>query len=164
MNVIVAVCGDWGIGYKGKQPIVISEDRRFFKEMTGGGVVIAGRKTFEEFPGPLSNRKNIILTQEKDLTAEGIVVAHSVDEVLKEIADESPDRVFVVGGGDTFRLFLPMCAKAYVTRIEAAPPSDTFFPDLDQLPEWTLELRGTVRESEGVRFSYNIYRNTNVIK
>jgi len=164
MNAIVAVYSDWGIGFCGKQQIVIHEDRRFFREMTGGGVVVAGRKTFEEFPGPLSNRKNIILTQDRSFSADGVIIAHSVDEVLAKIAGDATDRVFILGGGVVYRLFLPMCAMAYVTKIEAAPPSDTFFPDLDKLPAWSLGQRGSTNESEGIRFSYNLYRNSDVVK
>jgi len=164
MNAIVAVYSDWGIGFEGKQPIVIAEDRRFFSEMTGGGVIIAGRKTFEEFSGRLSNRKNIILTQDKDFAAEGVIVAHSVDDVLAEITGDTADRIFILGGAEIFRLFMPMCTTAYVTKIEATPESDAFFPNLDELPDWSLTQRGAVNESNGVRYSFNIYRYKHVAK
>lgn len=51
MELIVAVYADWGIGCSGTQPIALSADRKFFRETTKGCMVIAGRRTVEDFPG-----------------------------------------------------------------------------------------------------------------
>lgn len=139
MNTVVAVYSDWGIGFGGTQPIVIPEDRQYFRKLTEGGIVIIGRKTFEGMGRLLPNRKNIILTRDRSFRPDGMTTAHSIDEVLAEVAADDPDRVFVIGGGDVFRQFLPFCAYAYVTKIVATPASDTFFPNLDRLSEWSLE-------------------------
>jgi len=157
MNIIAAVNSDWGLGFDGTQSIVIPEDRRRFKELTDGGVVITGRKTFEDLRKPLPNRKNIILTRDRSFQVDGAFVAYSIDEVLAEIADDDPNRVFVIGGGEVYRLFLSRCTVAYITKIESAPQSDTFFPDLDVLPDWSLEQRGEILESAGVRYSFLVY-------
>lgn len=163
MNIIVAVNSDWGIGSGGTQQIVISGDRRRFKDLTEGGVVIAGRKTFEEIGGPLPNRKNIVLTRNKDFTVDRAIIAHSVDEVLTETSGDDSDRVFVIGGGEIYKLFLPMCLYAYVTIIEASPLSDAFFPDLNKEPGWTLENEsGTPVSEKGVKYSFRIYKNSEV--
>jgi len=177
MNIIVAVNSDWGIGFKGTQAIVIPGDRRRFKQLTENGVVITGRKTYEDFRKPLPNRKNIILTHDGSFKAEGAVVRHSVSDVLTEIADEDTDKVFVIGGGSIYEAFLPYCSAAYVTRIEAAPPSDTFFPNLDEMPDWFLETVDggfdyTMHGDEGaiscgedgavVRYSFNKYRRKDI--
>ena len=157
MNIVVAVNSDWGIGYNNKQSIVIDEDRQHFKRVTDGGVIIAGRKTFEDFGRPLPNRKNIVLTRDRTFNAHGVVVAHSMDEVLVKIADDDTDKVFVIGGESIYELFMPMCSYAHVTKIEAAPLSDVFFPNLDELPEWSLESRGETNVSGGVRYSFDRY-------
>jgi len=154
MNAIVAVYSDWGIGYNGGQTIVIPEDRKRFREITDGGVVIAGRKTFGELRRPLPNRRNIVLTRDCAYAQDGVEIAHSAGEVAALVAEEDPERVFVIGGGEIYRLFLPMCEFAYVTRIDASPQSDTFFPNLDELPGWSLE--GAAPQS-----SYHKYRNNN---
>ena len=158
MNIIVAVNRDWGIGFNGSQTIVIPEDRRYFLKMTGGGTVIVGRKTFEDIGSPLPNRKNIILTRDAGLNPAGVIVAHSVNEVLALVAGDEPGKVFVIGGGSVYELFLPICSYAYVTKIEAAPLSDVFFPNLDESPEWTLENQSEAQESTGVRYTYNVYK------
>jgi len=160
MNVIVAVNSDWGIGLEGRQVVVLPEDRKFFKEMTTGGVIIAGRKTFEDFPnGALPNRKNIILTRDKSFSAKGVTVLHSVEEVLAEVAKEDSDKVFVAGGGAIYEQFLPYCSTAYITKLEANPKSDTYFPNLDELENWSQEREMGSGESNGVKYSVYIYKN-----
>ena len=160
MNLIVAVNGDWGIGYNNTQSIVLPEDRQSFKRLTTGGIVIAGRKTFEDFGRPLPNRVNIILTRNRDFKADGVYIAHSVDEALAMVPGEATDKVFVIGGGSIYEQFLPMCTYAYVTKLETSPPSDTYFPDLDASPAWLLEIRGETRISCDIRYSFNIYTRT----
>jgi len=161
MNSIAAVNSDWGIGYNNAQSIVIPEDRRHFNKITTGGVVIAGRKTFEDIGKPLAHRKNIILTRDKSFKADGVIAAHSVDEALALAADFDTDKVFVIGGGRIYKLFLHMCTYAYITKIEAAPPSDTFFPNLDELNDWVLENCGEPKMSGGIRFSFCRYLRVN---
>ena len=51
MELIVAVYDDWGIGRDGTQPVALSADRKFFRTTTRGAMVIAGRRTIEDFPG-----------------------------------------------------------------------------------------------------------------
>ena len=160
MNVVVAVNSDWGIGYNNSQSIVISKDRSHFKKLTDGGILITGRKTFEDLGRPLPNRKTIVLTRDKKFNAKGVIAAHSVDEVLLKISDEDTGKVFVIGGASVYNLLLPMCSIAYVTKIEAAPPSDTFFPNLDEMPEWRLEDQGESLTSGNVRYSFNRYVRT----
>ena len=162
MKIIVAVNSDLGIGYNNTQSIVIPEDRRNFHALTKGGIVVAGRKTFEDFGRPLTNRKNIILTHDRKFKAGGVIAAHSVDEVLAIIAEYDSNNVFIIGGGSVYIQFLPMCTLAYVTKIDAAPPSDTYFPSLDELPGWSLETQGETLESKGLRYSFNLYRNNAV--
>ena len=163
MNIIVAVNSDWGIGYNNTQTIVIPEDRKNFNNMTHGGTVIAGRKTFEDFGTPLPNRKNIILTHDRKFKVKGVIAAHSIDEVLALVGDDDTEKVFVIGGGSVYKQFLPMCSCAYVTKIEADPPSDTYFPNLDKLPGWSLEKQGETFISRGVKYSFDRYINNAVI-
>ena len=158
MNIIAAVNCDWGIGHNGTQSIVIEEDRQYFRSITDGGIVISGRKTFEDYGRPLPNRKNIVLSRCTTFMADGIFVANTYEETLAIVSGEDPDRVFIIGGGDIFNLFIPVCTKAYITKIDATPRSDTFFPNLDESRDWSTESQGDVRESNGIRFSFDIYK------
>ncbi|MBO5954304.1 MAG: dihydrofolate reductase [Oscillospiraceae bacterium] len=156
MELIVAVYDDWGIGKDGTQPIALSADRKFFRETTRGAMVIAGRKTIEDFPGkkPLPGRVNVALTRSAD-EIPGFTVCAS-PEAAARLA-ESAERAMVIGGGSIYRQMLPLCDKAYVTKVHAAPESDTFFPDLDRDPQWELDRILQSGEENGISYEMCLY-------
>jgi len=145
MKLIVAVDKNWAIGNKNGLLISIPEDMKFFRETTSGKVVIMGKNTLESFPNgrPLKNRVNIVIALEKDYKVEGATVVYSIEEALAEAAKYNTDDVFVIGGGSIYRQMLDYCDTAYITYIDYAYEADTYFPNLDEKPEWTL-----VEESE----------------
>ena len=157
MELIVAVYDDWGIGKAGTQPVVLCADRQFFRETTRGAMVIAGRKTIEDFPGkkPLPGRVNVVLTR-TDGEFPGFTVCHSPQEAQK-IADTA-QRSFVIGGGSVYRQMLPLCHSAYVTKVHCSPESDTYFPDLDQDPQWYLETVLQSGQENGISYEMCLYK------
>ena len=161
MDIVVAVYENWGIGKDGTQPVVVSADRKHFREITGHGAVIVGRKTLAYFPGgkPLKNRRNIILTRDESLQIEGAETAHSVEDALRLTRDE--DDAFVIGGESVYRALLPYCTRAHLTVIYATPECDAFFPNLDETPGWRVEDEGTMMEENGVKFRFVSYFNEN---
>ena len=164
MNIVVAADARWGIGLGGTQTLVVPEDRRHFRKVTGTGTILVGRKTLLDVPGgkPLKNRRNIILTTDQTFTVEGGEIAHSVAEALELINEEDPDKVFVCGGESVYRQLLPFCKRAYVTRIDTAPKADAHFPNLDELPNWELEGPGEEREHEGLKYRFQTYVNRSI--
>lgn len=156
MDLIAAVYSDWGIGCNGTQPLVIPADRRHFRDVTGTGVIILGRKTLEDFPGgkPLKNRVNIVITR-SDRTIDGAIVVHSPEEARALAAEY--DACFVVGGASIYNALLPYCDRAYLTKIDACPESDVFLPDLDALPDWVCTDPGEPQEHEGIAYRFMTY-------
>ena len=157
MELIVAVYDDWGIGKDGTQPIALSADRKFFRETTRGAMVIAGRRTIEDFPGkkPLPGRVNVALSRQ-NTEIPGFTLCHSPKEAL-ELA-KTAERTFVIGGGSVYRQMLPWCDKAYVTRVHTHPASDTFFPNLDEDPQWELAQTLQSGEENGIAYEMLLYR------
>lgn len=138
MTLIVAVDRGWGIGYQGELLCRVSDDLKNFRALTTGKTVILGSKTLATFPGgkPLKNRRNLVLSRRPDLQIEGAEIAHSEEEVLSML---TPDETAVVIGGDSvYKLLLPHCTTAYVTKFDCDLPKDAFFPDLDNDPSWYL--------------------------
>lgn len=158
MDAVVAADAAWGIGLHGTQTLVIPEDRKHFRSVTGYGTIIVGRRTLLDFPEgrPLKNRRNIILTRDADFTVEGGEVAHSVEEAVR-MAGDPPEGVFVCGGESVYRQLLPYCRRVFVTRIFAEAEADAHFPNLDESPEWRLEEEGEVLESGGLRYCFQTY-------
>ena len=151
MELIVAVYDDWGIGADGTQPIALSADRKFFREMTRGCMVIAGRRTIADFPGqkPLPGRVNVALSRSA-AEIPGFTVCRSPEEAA-ELA-KTAHRAMVIGGGSVYRQMLPLCRAAYVTKVHCAPKSDTFFPNLDRDPEWVLDEVLQEGEEDGISY------------
>lgn len=141
MKAILSADRNWGIGCQNKLLISIPSDMKFFRETTTGHVVVMGRKTLESFPGkqPLKNRVNIVLTRDVNYqAAPGVVMVHSLEELLQELKKYAKDEVYVIGGGAVYQLLLPYCDTVYVTRIDFAYQADTWFPNLDQDEDWEL--------------------------
>lgn len=157
MEAIVAVYEDWGIGCCGTQPIALSVDRKFFREMTRGAMVIVGRRTVADFPGqkPLPGRVNVVLTRTQQ-EIPGFTVCTSPEEAV-ELAKTS-EKAMVIGGGSIYRQMLPYCDSALVTKVHCCPGSDTYFPDLDEDPAWELAEILQSGEENGIRYEMCRYR------
>ena len=156
MNLIVAVYADWGIGCGGTQPIALSADRKFFRETTRGAAVIVGRRTVEDFPGgkPLPGRENIVLSRSIDALP-GFTVCATPEQAV-EVAAKS-DNAFVIGGGSIYRQMLPVCNRAYVTKLHCTVPCDTYFPNLDNDPTWELTEILQTGEENGIAYQMCLY-------
>lgn len=157
MELIVAVYDDWGIGRDGTQPIALSADRKFFRETTRGCMVIAGRRTIEDFPGkkPLPGRINVALTRSgKEIP--GFTVCGSPEEAVA--LAKSADRAMVIGGGSIYKQMLPYCDTAYITKVHVTPESDTFFPNLDEDEAWDLVQTLQSGEENGIAYEMLLYK------
>ena len=156
MDAIVAVYSDWGIGNGGTQPVVLKADRAHSRQVTEGNAVIVGRKTLSDFPGgrPLKNRYNIVVTRQ-DIQIEGAQVVHSTEEALAAAAEHP--RCLVIGGASVYRQFYPHCDRVFLTKIDLAPHSDSFFPNLDADPAWVCTDQGEWLEEDGLRYCFCTY-------
>ena len=105
-------------------------DMEHFKRITSLHAVIMGRKTFESIGKPLPNRRNIIITRDADYKQVGAEVVHSVSAAL-DLFTEKDEEIFVIGGAEIYKQFMPIADKLYITHIEAADASaDSFFPEI----------------------------------
>ena len=159
MKAILSADRNWGIGYQNKLLVSIPSDMRFFREMTEGKVIVMGRKTLESFPNglPLKKRVNVVLTHDRSYQVKDAVIVHDKNELMEELKKYQED-IFVVGGGSVYELLLPYCDTAYVTRIDMEYQADTFFPDLDQDPEWELTEESDEQTCFDIEFTFPVYR------
>ena len=140
MKMIVAVDKNWGIGKNNDLLVSIPADMKMFRTETSGKVVVMGRKTLESFPGglPLKNRTNIVLSGNQDYQVKGAIVVHSLQELLEEIKKYPKDQVYCIGGDSVYKMLLPYCDTAQVTKIDFAYEADRYFPNLDEMPQWQV--------------------------
>ena len=161
MNLIAAVSADWGIGKDGRLLCSIPEDMKFFRRTTLNSMVIMGRRTLESFPGgrPLPRRTNVVLTRDPLFACEGVLPVHSVEEALQKAKDAGSEPVFIIGGESVYRLFLPYCETAYITKMDITLPADAWFPNLDETEGWEMTGCGPVQEYEKTHFQFVTYQN-----
>lgn len=160
MKLILAADKNWAIGYQGGLLCHLSGDLKYFKERTTGKTVVMGRPTLESLPGgkPLPNRENIVLTSRMDYHKEGVTLAHSEEELDVLLADRNTDDVMIIGGGKVYRDFLDKCDTCYITKIDGEFPADTWFVDLDAMPEFEIVWKSEPMEEKGIGYQFLEYR------
>lgn len=99
-----------------------------------------GRKTLEALPNQsaLVGRKNIVLTRNKDYEAKDVCLCHSVEDVLEKVKNVDSKDVYVIGGGQIYKEFLPYCDTAHITKVDYTYEADTYISDFDKLKDWRI--------------------------
>lgn len=140
MKAIAAVDKNWAIGNKNRLLTSIPADMKFFREKTNGHVVVMGRKTLESFPNglPLKNRTNIVLTANRSYQVKDAVIVHTQEELLEELKNYDSENIYIIGGESIYRMMIPYCDTAYITKIDHAYEADTYFPNLDEMEDWQM--------------------------
>lgn len=157
MNLIAAVSAEWGIGLNNRLLFSIPTDMKFFRSMTSGKTVIMGKNTLMSFPKqkPLPNRRNILMST--TITPEGLTVCGSIKDALEAVKHEPTEDVFIIGGEQIYKAFLPYCDTAYITCVKSSAKADAFFPDLDKSPEWQLVEESEPVFENGQEFTFRRY-------
>ena len=138
ITLVAAYARNRVIGDRGRIPWRIPEDFAHFKATTMGGVLVMGRATYDSIGRPLPGRTTIVVTRNPDWTADGVLVAHSLDEAL-ELAAEQPGQTFVVGGTQVYEQALPRATHQVLTEVDLTPDGDACYPEFD--PEDWVETR-----------------------
>ena len=159
MKLIAAVDKNWAIGYKNQLLVSIPSDMKQFRQKTTGHIVVMGRKTLESVPGgqPLKKRTNSVMTGNSNYEVKDAVVVHDIDSLLEELKQYPAEDVYVIGGESVYRALLPYCDKAYVTRIDHAYLADTYFPNLDEDPEWKMTKVSDEQTYFDLEYVFTIY-------
>jgi dihydrofolate reductase len=71
---------------------------------------------------------------------------------------KTADRAMVIGGGSVYKQLLPHCDIAYITKVHTVTPCDTYFPNLDEDPDWYLAETLMSGEEDGVAYEMLLYR------
>ena len=133
----------------------IPDDLKRFKELTLGHPVIMGRRTWESLPErvrPLPGRTNIVVTRDNDWSAEGALIAHSLEEALAIAKEHDQEEVFVIGGGQIYAQALPHTDRLYLTLIDDEKEGHVYFPPYES--EFTNILKDEPREHEGLTYRW----------
>lgn len=137
LTAIVAMTPARVIGKGGDLPWRLPEDLAFFKRTTLDHPIVMGRKTYDSIGRPLPKRRNIVLTRDRDWSAEGVEVIHSPEEL--QTLEGIGGRVFVIGGSEIYAAFLPHLDDLLISHVKEEYEGDTCFPEFeDQFPKVEL--------------------------
>jgi dihydrofolate reductase len=155
--LVVAWAGpDRVIGRDGGLPWRLPSDMKHFRELTTGGTVVMGRRTWESIPErfrPLPGRRNIVLSSRgAGASLDGAEVYGSLESALAAAGTDA----FVIGGGATYAETLPLADRVYATEIAEAVEGDTFFPALDPAA-WVVSSASEPVVENGHEFSVKVY-------
>ncbi|MFL1731793.1 dihydrofolate reductase [Moraxella oculi] len=135
----------------------IPEDLKHFKQLTTNGVVVMGRKTFESIGRPLPNRINWVITRDEHWTADGVKVAHNLENALKMAADDCDcGKLFIIGGGEIYRQTLPIADVLQITRVDLDIQGDAFFPTIPQMFK-LIDSKSGVSHDQNIGFAFETY-------
>lgn len=158
MILVMAVDAKWAIGYKGDMLTRIPEDLKHFKEMTMGGVLVMGRKTFDA-TGALPGRETIIVSRSlKEM--EGAHIAHSLDDLREMIKEKFSDKkIFLVGGASLIDQLIDEVDEAEITFIKKDfEPYDTVMRNLDEDEAFELVQTSEEYAYQDMKFEYRRYK------
>ena len=132
------------IGKNNQLPWRLPKELAYFKETTLGAYIIMGRRTFESLGRPLPGRKNIVITRMPEkLPCTGYWAVPTPAAALRLCPPGV--KVFVIGGAQLYREYLPLAPKMYLTEIAAEIAGDAYFPEFD-LSAWERKITRTEQE------------------
>lgn len=153
VSLIWAMADNRVIGLENRLPWKLPADMQWFRQNTLGKPIIMGRLTFESFGAkPLPGRRNIIISANKDYTAEGTEVFASLDTALAAAKDTV--EVVVIGGMSIYQQALERADRLYMTLVHAEVEGDAWFPQFDT-QQWQEVERHDHNANEKNPFPYS---------
>jgi dihydrofolate reductase len=133
--LVAAVARNGVIGDGPDIPWRLPGEQALFKQLTLGHTLLMGRTTYESIGRPLPGRTTVVLTRSPSWSADGVLVAHSVEEAL-DLADTLPGdpapQVMVAGGGEVYAATLPHADEQVISEVDLEPGGDAFYPAYDR--------------------------------
>ena len=136
--MIAAMGSNRVIGKDNDLPWHLPDDFKYFQQTTKGHHVLMGRKNWESLPHkfqPLPNRTNLVITRQQNYQAEGAETIQSLEGGAKIAERNKEEELFIIGGGEIYRMGLGIADRIYLTEIEGAFEGQVTFPEFPA-DEW----------------------------
>jgi dihydrofolate reductase len=155
ISIIVAYADNQIIGAGNELLWHLPDDMKNFRRITMGHYVIMGRKTWDSIGNPLPGRTNVVITRNKHLKIEDVLILHSLAEAIEYARKQEQDEIFIIGGGQIYNQALHLADKLYITRVYGSFEGDTFFPGIN--PEnWITEFKSFHPIDERHEFAFEL--------
>jgi dihydrofolate reductase len=133
LELVVAVSRNDVIGRANALPWHLPADLKHFKALTTGRLVLMGRKTYQSIGKALPNRRNLVMSRDRQFAPADAERVESAAAAL-EVAAGAP--LMVIGGAEIYRLCLADATRIHLTLVHTeVTDGDTFFPHWRE-PPW----------------------------
>lgn len=160
ITLVAAAAENNALGKNNQMIWHLPDDFKRFKSLTSGHCIILGRKTYESLNGPLPNRTHIIITRQENYAQKvDPSCCIVVDSLKSAIAKTNPEAEnFVIGGGEIYKLALPLADKIELTRVHGTFDAEAFFPEIEH-NNWNLvnEEFHPIDERHNFAFTYQTF-------
>jgi len=135
IHIIAACSENRVIGKNGTLPWRIKEDLNYLYDCVKDGVVIEGRRVWDELKKPFPGTQTIVLTRNTDLTFPGAQRAENLkDAIAMANAMEGFPTIWIGGGQQVYEEALKLADRLHLTLVHThIEDGDTFFPDWRKL-------------------------------
>lgn len=167
ITIIAALCVETrGVGVGGEVPWALHDHHQNLRLLTEGRIIIVGRKTYERLllqGMAMQRRICLVLTNQDEfayLEKSNVTGVYSLEDALERARASLPEKdreVFVLGGQETFELFLPLASTLHLTLITGdVPQCDRFFPVYGEDFSYTTQ-HGLTGRDHGLEYSFTTW-------
>lgn len=158
VNAIVAVDDKWGIGKDNDMPWPhLTEDLKRFKQLTKGAMIVMGKNTWLSLPfKPLPDRDNIIVSNSLE-DPYAVTVSGDPKSIIAKLKQATDSDIWIIGGQQIYKQFLPFCDSVYITRIYGDYECDTRFPNAILERHFTVDYTESSIVDNDVELHYEIW-------
>ncbi|MFL9814120.1 type 3 dihydrofolate reductase [Stutzerimonas sp. VN223-3] len=162
LAMIAALAQNRVIGLDNQMPWHLPADLKHFKATTLGKPIIMGRKTWDSLGRPLPGRLNLVVSRQPDLQLDGAETFTSLDEALRRAEawarEQGVDELMLIGGAQLYAQGLGRAQRLYLTRIDANPEGDAFFPAFDESEWQCIDCQAHAAVGEAPAYSFETWQ------
>lgn len=147
----------------------IPADLQHFKNITSGGHIIMGRKTFESLGRPLPNRTHYIISRDdafkQALSSKNLLnlfvfdnIQSAIDTAKTNASNDNQSKIFVIGGGEIYKQTLHQADILEITHVDIQKDGDTFYPIIDDKFSEVWRSDRQTDEKSGLNFYFARYQ------
>jgi dihydrofolate reductase len=153
IRLIAAMDSKRGIATASGIPWKLPGDTAYFRQQTAQGLILMGRRTYDEFAAPLHGRENFVLSTHPDPLRQGFQTVGSLDQLRASHPDED---IWVIGGATVYDRTISEAEELLITQVLGDFNCTKFFPDFTGA--FRLTTGGGEREEGGVSYRFETWQ------
>jgi len=114
------------IGDDDRIPWRAKGEQALFRDITMGGVLVMGRRTYATIGRPLPGRTTVVVSRNRSFVAPGCIVCHDLADAVATA--HRLGEVFIAGGGEIYALGLDLADGVHLTTVQCEAKGNVLFP------------------------------------